>query len=161
MDAMKQNKWMGRGVLLAALALVALGAWYQLRPGDADAGLVKGNGRIEATEIDVASKLAGRIAHIEVDEGDFRRAGNGPAQHQVFVVERTVLQAGAVQATDQFACGDGYGVTLLGVERRQGVERTVSVQLACDEHGFEPFSAVPLAIKDRFRRTDGERAQAQ
>ncbi len=95
MDAMKQNKWMGRGVLLAALALVALGAWYQLRPGDADAGLVKGNGRIEATEIDVASKLAGRIAHIEVDEGDFVEPGQILARMDTSNLDAQLRQAEA------------------------------------------------------------------
>jgi HlyD family secretion protein len=38
-------------------------------------GLVSGNGRIEATEIDVATKLPGRVTAMLVDEGDFVKAG--------------------------------------------------------------------------------------
>jgi len=38
--------------------------------GDLPEGLAKTNGRIEATEIDVASKYAGRLEAVMVDEGD-------------------------------------------------------------------------------------------
>ena len=36
----------------------------------------QGNGRIEATEVDVAAKTAGRVAEILVNEGDFVKAGD-------------------------------------------------------------------------------------
>jgi Multidrug resistance efflux pump len=39
------------------------------------AGIVGGNGRIEATEIDISAKTAGRIKEILVDEGAFVKAG--------------------------------------------------------------------------------------
>src|SRR5271166_5171097 len=38
--------------------------------GDLPEGIAKNNGRIEATEIDVASKYAGRLESVMVDEGD-------------------------------------------------------------------------------------------
>jgi HlyD family secretion protein len=38
-------------------------------------GIVKANGRIEATQVDVASKYPGRLATLSVDEGDEVRAG--------------------------------------------------------------------------------------
>ena len=38
-------------------------------------GMVKSNGRIEATEVDVAAKYAGRLATLTVDEGDEVTAG--------------------------------------------------------------------------------------
>ena len=47
----------------------------KLRHGDLPVGFAKTNGRIEATEIDVASKYAGRLASVEVDEGDEVKAG--------------------------------------------------------------------------------------
>ena len=33
-------------------------------------GFVKGNGRLEATEVDIATKLAGRLTEVLVKEGD-------------------------------------------------------------------------------------------
>ncbi len=38
-------------------------------------GFARGNGRVEAVEIDVASKLPGRIETILVREGEFVKAG--------------------------------------------------------------------------------------
>jgi HlyD family secretion protein len=46
-----------------------------LRGKDMPDGIVKTNGRIEATEVDVAAKYAGRLATVNVDEGDEVTAG--------------------------------------------------------------------------------------
>ena len=47
----------------------------RLRGKDMPEGIVKTNGRIEATEVDVAAKYAGRLATVNVDEGDEVTAG--------------------------------------------------------------------------------------
>ena len=46
-----------------------------LRGKDMPDGIVKTNGRIEATEVDVAAKYQGRLASVAVDEGDAVTAG--------------------------------------------------------------------------------------
>lgn len=46
-------------------------------------GFVSGNGRIEATEIAVATKLAGRVEEILVTEGEFVKAGQPLARMQI------------------------------------------------------------------------------
>ena len=63
--------------VLVVLALAAGGyyAWLKLRPPGLPEGLASGNGRIEATEIDVDAKIAGRITNILADEGDHVSAG--------------------------------------------------------------------------------------
>ena len=72
--------------LLVLLVAAAVLLWYgweryaQRGPGD---GFVSGNGRIEATEIDVASKYAGRVSEIMVREGDFVTAGQVVARMQI------------------------------------------------------------------------------
>lgn len=43
--------------------------WFYFKPQPFQ-GIVSGNGRLEATEIDIATKFYGRIAEILVDEGD-------------------------------------------------------------------------------------------
>jgi HlyD family secretion protein len=68
-----------RRVVLLLIALVAAGgvayfAWQYFRPAKLPAGFASSNGRIEATEIDVATKLSGRILKELVDEGDFVNA---------------------------------------------------------------------------------------
>ena len=47
----------------------------RLRGRDMPEGIVKTNGRIEATEVDVAAKYPGRLATLTVDEGDEVTAG--------------------------------------------------------------------------------------
>ncbi|HYN77058.1 MAG TPA: HlyD family efflux transporter periplasmic adaptor subunit, partial [Lamprocystis sp. (in: g-proteobacteria)] len=78
-------------VILAALgvaaAVIALLAWTALRPTGPGVGFVSGNGRIEATEIDVATKLAGRVQDIMVNEGDFVQTGQPLAQMQLDVLD--------------------------------------------------------------------------
>ncbi|WP_298015153.1 efflux RND transporter periplasmic adaptor subunit [uncultured Castellaniella sp.] len=61
--------------LAAVLAIGAYGAWRWSRDGGPGPGFMQGNGRIEATEIDIATRLPGRIDRILVDEGDFVRTG--------------------------------------------------------------------------------------
>ena len=92
---MKQRKWIGRGLLLAALAAGGWLVWQGLQPKGLGEGFVSGNGRIEATEIDVATKLAGRIAAIEVDEGAFVQPGQVLARMDTAVLQAQLSQAEA------------------------------------------------------------------
>lgn len=64
---------------LAFLAVLALGiGWYVWQVTESDqlpATVVSGNGRIEATEYDIATKLAGRLLSVLAQEGDSVEAG--------------------------------------------------------------------------------------
>lgn len=85
---------------LAAVAVIAIMTWTKLKPSGPGAGFVSGNGRIEATEIDVASKFAGRVQEVMVNEGDFVEAGQLLAQMQVdvLVAQRDEARAQLQQA---------------------------------------------------------------
>jgi len=67
------------GRVIAAIAiLLAGGGYYYWQHRDSNtlpAGFARGNGRIEAVEIDIATKTPGRIREILVNEGDFVNAG--------------------------------------------------------------------------------------
>ena len=71
----------------AVVAVIAWLAWTALRPSGPGAGFASGNGRIEATEIDIATKLAGRVQDVLVNEGDFVRTGQPLANMQSDVLE--------------------------------------------------------------------------
>ncbi|EEG1525866.1 HlyD family efflux transporter periplasmic adaptor subunit [Salmonella enterica] len=72
MDKMKRHLvWWGAGILVAVAAI----AWWMLRPAGIPEGFAASNGRIEATEVDIATKIAGRIDTILVSEGQFVRQG--------------------------------------------------------------------------------------
>lgn len=82
-------------VLLLLAAVAAAGAWYYFWPGTEPGELVQGNGRIEATEIDVATKIPGRVQEIYVNEGDFVAAGQVVARIQSESLEAQLAEAEA------------------------------------------------------------------
>ena len=95
---MKQagKKRLLRGLLAVALLAGAAGlAWLELRPTGLGEGFARGNGRIEATEIDVATKLSGRIVEINVDEGEFVQPGQILARMDTQVLEAQLSEAQA------------------------------------------------------------------
>jgi HlyD family secretion protein len=85
-------------IAIAAVAVIAVVAgfliWRALQPKTLDPGFASGNGRIEGTEIDVAPKIAGRLAQILVNEGDFVKSGQVVAR-----MDTTTLLAQRDQAT--------------------------------------------------------------
>ena len=93
----KLKSWLiALGVVLG-IAVIGLLAWQFLRPKGLGGGFVSGNGRIEATEIDVAAKLGGRVQDILVGEGDFVTAGQVLAHMQVQTLEAQRDEARARQ----------------------------------------------------------------
>jgi len=95
------NTSIKKNLLLATVAiligLVGWGAWTLTRPSGPGEGFVSGNGRIEATEIDVATKYAGRVVDIFAREGDFVKAGQVLAQMQIDVLNAQRDEARAQQ----------------------------------------------------------------
>ncbi len=77
----------------AALVLAGGYAWKQWQASQADIGLASGNGRIEATEIDVATKLGGRVQDILVTEGAFVKAGEPLAHMQIHTLQAQHAEA--------------------------------------------------------------------
>ncbi len=70
-------------ILLLAIAVAGYFAWRMLHGNDEPQGFASGNGRIEATEIDVDTKLPGRVEEVLVEEGAFVKAGQPLARMQV------------------------------------------------------------------------------
>ena len=97
----------GRGVArrltvaLAVLLLVAGSAgggwyWWQQRQRNAlPAGIASANGRIEAEPVDVATKYAGRLEAVLVDEGAMVRAGQVVARMDTRELGAALRQAEA------------------------------------------------------------------
>jgi HlyD family secretion protein len=92
------KKFMKAGIRgVAAAIVIALGvwAWWHFQPQDLPDGFAAGNGRIEAVEIDIAARTAGRIREILVNEGDFVRAGQVLAKMDTAVLEAQLREAEA------------------------------------------------------------------
>ena len=98
-SAAKKLAKAGRKVLLAVV-LIAVGVggyfvWKAFQPAKLPDGFASANGRIEATEIDVATKTPGRVKEILVHEGDFVRAGQVLARMDTAVLEAQRREAEA------------------------------------------------------------------
>ena len=97
---MKKNNSIRSRLPLIVGALVILGllgwfGWNQFNDTGPGPGFASGNGRIEATEVDVAAKLAGRIEDILVKEGDFVRKGQPLVRMQISTLEAQLAEAEA------------------------------------------------------------------
>lgn len=84
-----------------ALAIAAAGGagwytWQHFMPGKIPTGIASGNGRLEATEIDIAAKLPARVREVLVHEGDFVVPGQVLA-----VMDTDVLEAQRREAEAQ------------------------------------------------------------
>lgn len=69
------KKWFVRVAIVLAAAALGYFTWQWLTPPSLPAGIASANGRIEGTDIDIATKTPGRIEEILVDEGDFVTTG--------------------------------------------------------------------------------------
>ena len=101
-----------RQLVLAALAVALLGgaiqAWNRLERNGPGEGFASGNGRLEATEIAVATRLPGRIEEILVAEGDYVAAGAPLARMQTDTLraQRDEALAGQQQAVNAAASAE-------------------------------------------------------
>jgi len=69
--------------IAAAAGLLAFYGWQKMQSAESTEGFISGNGRIEATEIDIAARQGGRLLEVLAGEGDFVQAGQVLARMQV------------------------------------------------------------------------------
>jgi len=90
---------MSKKLVLVSLAIVAAGgggiAWWILSKPALPPGFAAGNGRLEAQEVDISTKYAGRIKEVLVDEGDTAEAGQVVATMDTTPLEAELRQANA------------------------------------------------------------------
>lgn len=99
---------MKKTLMIVAALLVVGGAagfaWWQMTRGpDLPAGIAMSNGRLEAERIEIATKLAGRVADVLVSEGEWVEQGDVLARIDVVEIEAQLHQAQAavLQARQQ------------------------------------------------------------
>ncbi|BBK37781.1 glycoside hydrolase family 43 [Allostella sp. ATCC 35155] len=91
----KPGRWRLAAVVALVAAAVGYFAWLQFGQSGLAAGIASGNGRIEAVEIDIATRVPGRIRDILVNEGDFVTAGTPLARMDTDQLEAQRRQAAA------------------------------------------------------------------
>lgn len=159
-----------------ALAVLAGGAYYiyQHRPAGLPAGFASGNGRLEATEVDVATKIAGRLAELGPREGGWVEAGSvvgrldaDDLRAQLRAAEAQVVQA--QKAVDETRAGvrkskaDATlaGKTLKRSEELVGRGFISRNKLDSDQTGMEGAMAGMAQASSRVAEAEAAVATAQ
>ena len=95
-----RKTWIIRGAIAAVVVAVGALLWSLLKPAGLPEGIISGNGRIEALEIDIAAKSPGRIRDIVAEEGQLVKAGDIVAHMDVETLEaqRSEAEAQLAQA---------------------------------------------------------------
>ncbi len=114
--------------LIALLAVAAAGGagwyWWQQRADELPPEFAVGNGRIEATQIDIATKFAGRIAEVLVREGDEVTAGQVLARMDIRSLQAELARAEAEVARARQA---------RAVARAEAIQRQSELRYAAQE----------------------------
>ncbi len=96
-----------RSLIIGLIVLLVAGflAWHFLRPASQLSGIAYGNGRLEAIEVDVATKFAGRVSEVLVREGDNLTLGQVAARLDVedLAAQLRAAEAAVLQARDGVA----------------------------------------------------------
>lgn len=107
-------KWLVLAMLVAAVG-VGLYTWRRLTPAPLPAGFAVSNGRLEARQVEIATKLAGRIEAVLAREGDFVEAGQIIARMDTNTLRAQLQEARAGVARARTAVGTAAAV----VEQRR------------------------------------------
>jgi HlyD family secretion protein len=182
------RRWLPRLVGLLVIAVIGYLIWQTMRPQNGEAGIASGNGRIEATEINIATKIPGRLADITVFEGDFVRAGQALAHMDVQVLEaqkrqaeanlqRTQINVGAKQSQVRQSQSDRVAAQAVVAQREaelrvaqkrwarsQALARADAIsaqELETDEAGYQQARAALAAAKAQVAAAEAAIATAQ
>ncbi len=98
--------------------ILGLYVWNTLKPPALPNGFATGNGRIEATEVDIATKSAGRIKEVLVHEGDFVDPGQIVARMDTQALEAEYNQMQAKVRQSRNAASTADAVTMQRLEAR-------------------------------------------
>ena len=123
-----RSRW--RALALLGIVIIGTGGgfayWQHLRQGALPLGIVSGNGRIEADEIDIDTKFAGRIVEMFVDEGDMVKAQQVLARMDTRDLEASLKKSEAQVEGAQHSLDEA---------RANVVQQTTQVTLAQQELG--------------------------
>lgn len=143
----------GKNWILLVLGLVLIAgahyAWREYANPGLPAGIASGNGRIEAVEIDVSTRSAGRIREILADEGDFVEAGQVLARMDTEQLEAQRRQAEAQLKRARISIDTARSL----VTQRQA-ERTAAEAVVAQREALQDAADRRLARSEQLARTD-------
>ncbi len=147
------RSWLKRGLLLLVLMLGATGAgyWWLHSGNGLPPGIASGNGRLEADEIDIDTKFAGRIAKLLVDEGDLVHEGQVVALMDTRDLEASLRKAESVVLQAQKSLDEAQATV-----QQQKSQVILAQQEVGRAHFLVPKGFMPKEMLDqRQQQLDG------
>ena len=141
-------------ILLAVVAIAGYG-WVKLQNNGTPEGFVSGNGRIEATEIDLATQLGGRMSELLVDEGDFVDAGQLLARMQVHTLTAQLDEARA----HELQAASDVGNAMAQVAMRES--ELVAAQAVVGQHKSDVDAASRRLVRSQTLAREGASSQQE
>jgi HlyD family secretion protein len=123
--------------------------WKSLQPPKLPNGFASSNGRIEATEIDVATKLGERIKDELVDEGDYVAAGQELAHMNTQVLEAELSEAKAKLAVSKSAVDTAQSTLAQRESEKAAAEATVAQREADLNRAVQDFKRAEQLVGKR------------
>ncbi len=115
-------------VVVVAVAAAAVAAGWYLMQGNGELPdyIASGNGRIEATEVDIATRIPGRLEEFFVNEGDLIEAGAAIARMDTDELEASLAAAQAAKTQAE----EGKRLAEAVVSQRESERRLARSELA-------------------------------
>ena len=151
------KKRLAGGMVVAILVGSSIFAWRQLKPANLPDDFAMGNGRIEATEIDIATKTAGRIKEILVNDGDSVEAGQVVARMDTQTLEAELRQAQAQLRQAQQASATAAAI----VAQRGSAKATAAAVVAQRESAKVTAAAVVAQRESELALAEKELTRSQ
>ena len=159
----RRRSWHSAGLILLLLAAVGGGGiyWWRHAQTGLPPGIARSNGRLEADEIDIDTKFAGRIAKLFVDEGDMVAAGQVIAMMDTQDLAASLKKSQALVAQAQHALDEAKAnLTQQQTQvtfAKQELDRTATLVL----RGFATVEQLDQRRQQMAAAVDGEEAATQ
>ncbi|OWJ79478.1 MULTISPECIES: HlyD family secretion protein [Haematobacter] len=157
------KRWVLAGLVLIA-AVGGYAAWKRFNEPGLPSGIASGNGRIEATEIDISALSAGRLDKLLVAEGDLIQHGQVLARMDIVQLEAQRRQAEAERDRARISVETANAVVAQReAEKRQALAVVDQYQSALDVADRRLQRSEALAKNDNLSKQtlDNDRGGAQ
>ena len=155
--APKRRRWPRIALAVIAIGLAAGGGgyyWWKQSQDRLPAGIVLSNGRIEADQLNIDTKFAGRLTERLVDEGDMVHAGQVVARMDTKDLEASLKQAKAQELQAQRAIDEARAMQ----EQQQTQVELAQQQLDRTGYLFQRGNATQELLDQRRQQLNGATA---
>lgn len=158
-------------IVLIVLAVVGMAAYwiknYQENAIYRNPAFASGNGRLEATEVNIAAKLAGKVEKILVEEGDYVKESQKLVQMQTNTLKAELAKNNAMIKVREAELASAKATVLQrtsnfkNAESRYNREKTLLAKNATSEQHFENAQASYESARAELEAAKAQVQQAE